>query len=90
MKQNELISTKYKNFILASRVTGYVSISDFAILIGVPVGIASSAVEIKICAINAVIRKYKSIIKIIIKKRNKIVSLAKTKLNTIEVLFLKL
>ena len=67
MKQNELISTKYKKFILASRVTGYVSISDFAVLIGIPVGIASSAVEIKICAINAVIRKYKSIIKIIIK-----------------------
>ena len=43
-------------------VTGCVSISAFALLVAIPVGIASSAVGIKICAITAAIKKYKSII----------------------------
>ena len=47
--------------ILASTITGCVSISAFASL--VPIGITSSAVGLKICAITAGIKKYKSIIK---------------------------
>ena len=39
--------------ILASTVTGYVSISAFASLVCVPVGIVSCAVGINICAIIA-------------------------------------
>ena len=39
--------------VLISTVSGSISISAFASLIGVPVGIASSAVELKICAITA-------------------------------------
>ena len=42
-------------------VTGCVSISAFASLVGIPVGIASSA--IKICAITVEIKKCKAIIK---------------------------
>ena len=49
--------------VFVSAVSGCVSISTFASLVGVPVAIASSAVGIKICAITARIRKYKSIIK---------------------------
>ena len=49
--------------ILASTVTGCIPISAFPSLIGIPVGIASSAVGIKICAITAVIKKYQSIMK---------------------------
>ena len=49
--------------ILASTVTGCVSISAFANLICVPVDIMSSAVGIKICAITSGIKKHKSIIK---------------------------
>ena len=45
-----------------SVVSGGVSISAFALLIGVLVGILSSAVGIKICAVTAGIKKYKSII----------------------------
>ena len=46
---------KYLNYvehllILASTVTVCISISEFASLVGVPVGTASSAVRIKICA----------------------------------------
>ena len=36
---------------------------EFTSLVDVPVGIASSAVGLKVCAIIAVIKKYKSIIK---------------------------
>ena len=49
--------------ILASTVTGYVSISVFTSLVLVPIGIASSAAGLKLCAITAGIKKYKSVIK---------------------------
>ena len=69
--------------ILASAATGCVLISAFASLVGIPVGIRSSAVGIEICAITAGIIKYKSIIKKKKeKKHDKIVLLAKTKLNS--------
>ena len=75
--------------ILASTITGCVSISAFASLIGIPIGITSSAIGLKICAITAGIKKYKSIIKKKKKKHDKIVLLAKSKLNSIEVLISK-
>ena len=79
-KQNELISRKYKkvwnilnytdhSIILASTVTGCVSIFVFSPLVGTPVGAASSAVGIKIFPITRVTKTYKSIIE---KKRNMI------------------
>ena len=49
--------------LLAYAVTGCVSISAFASLTGIPIGIMSSAVGIKFFEITAGIRKYKSIIK---------------------------
>ena len=39
--------------ILASKITGCVSISAFASLIGIPIGITSSAIVLKICEITA-------------------------------------
>ena len=75
--------------LLASTVTSCVSISAFASLVCVPVGITSSVVGLKICAVTAGIKKYKSIIKKIKKKHDKIVLLAKRKLDTIEVLVFK-
>ena len=71
IKQNELISKKHKKvykiisytehlLVLTSTVSGFVSISAFAILFGIPLGIASSAAKIKISAITTEIRKYKS------------------------------
>ena len=84
---------KYLNYvehllILVSTVTGCVSISAFVSLVAIPVGITSSAVGIKTCAITAKTKKYKSIIKKK-KKHDKIVLLGKDKLNTIEVLISK-
>ena len=94
--QNELMSKKHKkvctnlnyieNFlILGSAITGCVSISSFASLVAIPIGITSYARGLKICAITAAIKKYKSIIKKKKKKHNKIVLLAKSKLSSIEV-----
>ena len=74
---------------LASKVTGCGSISAFPSLVCVPVCITSSVVGIKICAIIAGIKMYKSIIKNKKKKHDKIVLLGKDKLNTIQVLVSK-
>ena len=51
------------SLILISTVTGCVSIFAFASLVGIPMGITSTAVELKICVITAGIKKYESIIK---------------------------
>ena len=49
--------------ILASTITGFITVSSFSSLVGIPVDIASSATAIKICAITAGINKSKSIIR---------------------------
>ena len=68
--------------IFVSAVSSCVSISELVLLAGVPVGIASSAVRLKICALTIEVKK------LIIKKKgeehDKIVLLAKIKLNAIE------
>ena len=75
--------------ILVSTITNCVSISAFASLVCVPVGITSSAVGIKICAITAGIKMFKSIMKKTKKKHDKIVLSGKDMLNVIEVLIPK-
>ena len=67
IKQNELMSRNHKKvfttinyiehfLILASTITGCISISVFNSLLGIPIGINSSAIGLKICAIVAVIK----------------------------------
>ena len=63
-----------------------ISISTFASLLGVLIGITSYAIGLKICAITAVIKRYKLIIQKNKKKHDKIVLLAETKLNNIYIL----
>ena len=75
--------------ILASTITGCVSISAFAPLAGISIGITSSAKGLKICARTAGIVKYKSIIKKKKMKHHKIALLAKSELNAIEVFISK-
>ena len=58
-------------------------------MVGISIGITSPAIGLKICAITAGVKKYKSIIKKKKKKHDKIVLLAKSKLNSIEVLISK-
>ena len=100
INRNELMSKKHKKvcttlnyiehfLILASTITGCISISAFVSLLGIPIGITNSAIGLKICAITVGIKKFKSIIKKKKKKHDKIVLLAKSKLNSIEVLISK-
>ena len=63
--------------ILASAVTGWISISAFASLLGISRGITSSSIELKIYAIIEGIKKYKSIIKKKKESHDKIVPLTK-------------
>ena len=58
-------------------------------MFGIPIGITSSAAGLEICVIAARIKKYKSIIKKMKKKHDKIVLLAKSKLSSIQVLISK-
>ena len=62
---------------LASTITRCISISAFAFLTGALIGITSSAMELKICAITAGMKKYKSIIKKKKKKHSQTVLLTK-------------
>ena len=49
--------------IVISTITGRAFISAFAFLVGIPVGIDSCAIGLKICVIAPEIKRYKSIIK---------------------------
>ena len=74
INRNELVSKKHKRFcatlnyieyflVLAYTITGFVFISAFASLVGIPIGFTSSEIGLKICAKAAGIKQYKSIIK---------------------------
>ena len=89
INRNESMSKKHKkvcrvlNYIdhsltVISTITGCVSISAFASLVGIPIGITSSATGLKICVITAGNKKYKSINKKNKKKHDKVVLLAKS------------
>ena len=58
----------FKKVILGCTIIGYISISVFSSLIGIPIGIGNSVIGFKIFAVDAGIKKYKSIIK---KEKNK-------------------
>ena len=98
INRNELMSIKHKKIcttlnyieyilIIAFTITGCVSISSFASLVDIPIGITSSAIELKVCAITAGIKRCKSIIKKKKKKWDRKVLSAK--LNRVEVLISK-
>ena len=83
-KKRDLVGKKHKyvwtdlNYIeqlliLVSTITGFISIFNFAFLVGIPVGVGSSATGLKVCTITAVIKTYKSMIKKKIKKHDKTV-----------------
>ena len=82
LKKQSKINIEYF-LILAFTITVCISISTFASLLGIPVGITSSVTGLKNCAIAAQIKKYKSIIKRTRKKHDKILLLEKSKLNSI-------
>ena len=94
IKERELMSkrlSKYiaifdcidKSLIVLSATSGSISIASFATIIGAPVGIASASLSLKFSISTGIAKKllkttrYK-------KKHNKIVMLARSKLNTIK------
>ena len=94
---NELMRKKHKEvcrvlnyidylLIVISTITGCVSISAFVSLVGIPIGIASSTIGLKICVITADIKKSTNKEN---KKKHEIILLAKSKVNSIEVLISK-
>ena len=75
--------------VLISTITGCVSIPAVASLVGVSIEITSSARRLEIFLITAGIKNYQSIIKKKKKKHDKVSSLAKSKLNSVESLISK-
>ena len=73
------------SLIVIFTITGGVSISAFASLVGITIG-TGSAIRWILCIITAGTKKYKSTIKKNKKKHDKIVLIAKFKLNRVEVL----
>ena len=72
------------SLIVISIISWCVSISAFASLVSIPIGITNSAIGLKICVMTAGIKKYKSI-----NKKNKVTSVGKSKWNNTEVLISK-
>ena len=73
IKQNELISKKHKKIfnilnyiehllILSCSFTGYVPISAFVSLVGIPLDVSSSVITIRTSIVTAGIKNYKSMI----------------------------
>ena len=75
--------------ILASAINECISISAFASLLDIAIGITSSAIGLKIYKIVAGIKTYKSIIKNKKNKRDEIIYLATSELNKTEFLIFK-
>ena len=70
-----------------STITRCISIFAFTSLLGISIGIMGSTIELKFFAVAAGIKKCKSIIKKQRKKHDKIVLLAKSKFNSIVLIF---
>ena len=68
MSKDRVLDYIDHSHIAISPITGCVSISAFASLVGIPIGITSSKTELKTSVITAGIKKYKSMIK---KKKKK-------------------
>ena len=100
MKQSELMNKKHKRvcanlnyiehfLISASTITGCILIFSFTSLIGIPIGVMRSAIKLKFLQWLSIINSYKTIIKKKNKKHDRIVLLAKSKLNKIELIIFK-
>ena len=77
------------SLVIISAITGRASISAFASLVGILIGITTLVIGLKICVIVAGIKNCKSRISKNKRNHDKIVLLAKSKLNSIEVLIYK-
>ena len=95
IKERELISKRLSKFIASfdyfgkslivlSVATGSISTASFATVIGAPVGIASACFSLAFSIFTEVLKKLLKTTRNKTKKHNKIVMLARCKLNSIE------
>ena len=95
IKERELMSkrlSKYiasfdyfdKSLIVLSVTTGSISIASFATVIGAPVGIASASFSLAFSICTGIVKKLLKTTRNKKEKHNKIVMLARSKLNSIE------
>ena len=95
IKQRELIKERLckciasfhyfdKSLIVLSATTGSISIASFATVIGAPVGIVSASFTLAFSISTGIIKKLLKTTRNKKKKHNKIVMLARSKLNSIE------
>ena len=73
-----------KSLIVLSVATGSISIASFATVIGAPVGMMSASCSLAFSITTGFVKKFLKTIRNKKKKQNKIVMLARTKLNSIE------
>ena len=73
-----------KSLIVLSATSGSISIASFATVIGAPVGIASASFSLAFSICRGIIKKLLKTTRNKKKKHNKIVILARSKLNSIE------
>ena len=73
-----------KSSIVLSATTGSISIASFATVIGAPVGISSASFSVALSISTGIIKKLLKTTRNKKKKHNKIVMLARSKLNSIE------
>ena len=73
-----------KSLILSSVTTGSISIASFATVIGAPVGMMSASCSLAFSITTGFVKKFLKTVRNKKKKHNKIVMLARSKLNSIE------
>ena len=73
-----------KSSIVLSATTGSISIASFATVIGAPVGISSASFSVALSISTGIIKKLLKTTRNKKKKHNKIVMLARSKLNSVE------
>ena len=74
----------HKSLIILSLATGSISIASFATVIGAPVGIMSASCSLAFSITTGFVKMFLKTIRNKKKKHNKIVMLARSKLNSIE------
>ena len=74
----------HKSLIILSATSGTISIASFATVIGAPVGMASASFSLAFSISTGILKKLLKTTRNKKKKRNKIVILARSKLNSIE------
>ena len=73
-----------KSLIVLSKISGSISIASFATVIGIPIGIASASLSLIFSLCTGLAKKLLKASRNKKKKHNKIVILARSKLNSIE------